>query len=311
MDWLDRMNRAMDYMETHLADEISYEEIARKACCSSYHFQRMFPFITGVPLSEYIRRRRLTLAAFDLQTADCKVIDVALKYGYESPESFTRAFKSLHRDQPDGGTPRRGVPESLSPHGLSTIDQRRYRDEISHRNQGSLRRIRDLRGNQHRPDKAFEEVPRFCRQCDADGSVDGMNAILGRFHDTSLHAALFDYTDTAFKYMICYNKPEGLDVPPRFTVLPVPASTWAVFPEPDSGRCGAVEPDLDGVVPDFRVRAGSRGRNSRCITVWPGIPWAKFGSPSAAGSLTPTENDRFTTIHPRAPGPGNFKSICF
>lgn len=62
MDWLDRMNRAMDYMETHLADEISYEEIARKACCSSYHFQRMFPFITGVPLSEYIRRRRLTLA---------------------------------------------------------------------------------------------------------------------------------------------------------------------------------------------------------------------------------------------------------
>ncbi|CAG7652973.1 Transposon Tn10 TetD protein [Paenibacillus solanacearum] len=100
MDWLGRMNSAMEYIETNLADNISYDEIARRACCSTYHFQRMFPFITGVSLSEYIRRRRLTLAAFELQTTDVKVIDVAMKYGYDSPEAFTRAFKNLHGIMP-------------------------------------------------------------------------------------------------------------------------------------------------------------------------------------------------------------------
>ena len=74
MDWLDRMNSALEYIETNLTDSILYDEIAQRACCSTYHFQRMFPFITGVSLSEYIRRRRLTLAAFELQTTDAREI---------------------------------------------------------------------------------------------------------------------------------------------------------------------------------------------------------------------------------------------
>jgi len=100
MDWLDRMNSAMEYIETHLSDDINYDQVAKLACCSTYHFQRMFSFITNVPLSEYIRRRRLTLAAFELQSRDKKVIDIALKYGYESPEAFSRAFKNLHDIMP-------------------------------------------------------------------------------------------------------------------------------------------------------------------------------------------------------------------
>ena len=69
MDWLDRMNNVMEYVETHLSDSINYDVVARIASLrSTYHFQRMFPFITNVSLSEYIRRRRLTLAAFELQT---------------------------------------------------------------------------------------------------------------------------------------------------------------------------------------------------------------------------------------------------
>lgn len=100
MDWLDRMNNAMEYVETHLSDTIDYDIVARIACCSTYHFQRMFPFITNVSLSEYIRRRRLTLAAFELQQSGTKVIDIALKYGYESPEAFSRAFKKMHGVMP-------------------------------------------------------------------------------------------------------------------------------------------------------------------------------------------------------------------
>ncbi|MCG6581885.1 helix-turn-helix domain-containing protein, partial [Acinetobacter baumannii] len=100
MDWLMRMNRALDYIEMNLSDEIELAEVARKACCSSHQFQRMFSFITNVTLAEYIRRRRLTLAAFELQNSDAKVIDIALKYGYESPVSFARAFQMLHGVNP-------------------------------------------------------------------------------------------------------------------------------------------------------------------------------------------------------------------
>jgi AraC family transcriptional regulator len=92
MDWLEKMNSAMDYIEANLMNEISYDKAAHIACCSTYHFQRMFSFITNVSISEYIRRRRLTLAAFELQTSSIKVIDVAYKYGYETPEAFSRTF---------------------------------------------------------------------------------------------------------------------------------------------------------------------------------------------------------------------------
>lgn len=96
MDMLQNMNQALKYVEDHLMEEIDFSEVARRAFCSEYHFKRMFSFLAGVSLSEYIRRRRLTLAAFDLKDSNAKVIDVAIKYGYRSPDSFTRAFQGLH-----------------------------------------------------------------------------------------------------------------------------------------------------------------------------------------------------------------------
>ena len=99
MDWLKRMNDALSYMEENLGGEISIEKAAQLACCSQYHLQRMFSYIIGVPLSEYIRRRRLTKAAFDLQNGD-KVIEVARRYGYYSPTAFNRAFQAIHGISP-------------------------------------------------------------------------------------------------------------------------------------------------------------------------------------------------------------------
>ncbi|WP_223226441.1 AraC family transcriptional regulator [Sporomusa sp. GT1] len=93
---LDKMNTALRYIEENLAGDIDFKEVARQACCSEYHFKRMFSFLASVTLSEYIRRRRLSLAAFELINSDIKVIDVAVKYGYNSPDAFTRAFQSLH-----------------------------------------------------------------------------------------------------------------------------------------------------------------------------------------------------------------------
>jgi AraC family transcriptional regulator len=74
MEWLERLNKSVDYIENNLADEISYDRAAQIACCSTYHYQRMFSYIAGIPLSEYIRRRRMTVAAFELQNNRMKVI---------------------------------------------------------------------------------------------------------------------------------------------------------------------------------------------------------------------------------------------
>ncbi|MEC3470396.1 AraC family transcriptional regulator [Bacillus tropicus] len=96
MDSLKNMNAAMRYIENNLTSEINFKEVAKLAYCSEYHFKRMFSFLAGISLSEYIRCRRLTLAAFELKNSDAKVIDVAIKYGYNSPDSFARAFQNLH-----------------------------------------------------------------------------------------------------------------------------------------------------------------------------------------------------------------------
>lgn len=95
MDWLKNWNQAMDYLEENLDGEIQMEELGRLAGCSAYHFQRMFSYLAGVPLKEYIRRRRMTRAAADLRTGE-RVLDVALRYGYDSPTAFNRAFQAIH-----------------------------------------------------------------------------------------------------------------------------------------------------------------------------------------------------------------------
>ncbi len=96
MDSIQGLNKALSYIEEHLEDDIDYAKIAKLTYCSEYHFKRMFSFLAGISLSEYIRRRRLTLAALDLKNCDLRIIDIAVKYGYESADSFSRAFQSMH-----------------------------------------------------------------------------------------------------------------------------------------------------------------------------------------------------------------------
>lgn len=96
MDWTARMNQVMDYVEMNLCGTIEEDEVARIAACSYSAFQTSFSQVTGISFSEYVRRRKLTCAAYDLQNTDEKIIDIAMKYGYESPDAFRVAFKSLH-----------------------------------------------------------------------------------------------------------------------------------------------------------------------------------------------------------------------
>ena len=96
MDWITGIQNALDYIEEHLTEDIDYDRVAEQSFSSSYHFQRIFSLLCGFTIGEYIRYRRLSLAGSELASTDIKVIDAALKYGYESPDSFARAFQKFH-----------------------------------------------------------------------------------------------------------------------------------------------------------------------------------------------------------------------
>lgn len=228
MELIDQLNRAVRYIEDNLTDSESLENVSKVTNYSSYHFQRIFIYLTDMSLSEYIRKRRMSRAVVDLQRGD-KVIDVAFKYGYNSTDSFSRAFERQH-----GCTPSHsrgdGVNFQLYPplnfhmqiKGAGKMTCRIEKKEVF-KMFGVYEHIS--------PDieKAFEEIPDFCRKCDANGTVEAMNEFLEVDSNTMLHAALYDHSDKGFKYMICQYVPNNKQVPDHFTILYVPQSTWAIF----------------------------------------------------------------------------------
>ena len=147
MDSLERMNLALAYIEESLDGKIDFKQVERLALCSDYHFRRMFSFLAGINLSEYIRRRRLTLAAFDLLHSDARVIDIAVKYGYSSPDAFTRAFVALHGVTPtearDARRPLKAFPRMTFQITIKGASEMNYRivEKEGFRIVGLMRRV--------------------------------------------------------------------------------------------------------------------------------------------------------------------------
>lgn len=110
LDWVSGIQNALNYIEAHITEQLDYDCIAREACSSSFHFQRVFSILCGYTLGEYIRHRRLSLAGQELLSGTDKIIDIAGKYGYNSPDSFTKAFQKFHGITP---TQARSNPASL------------------------------------------------------------------------------------------------------------------------------------------------------------------------------------------------------
>lgn len=233
MDWITGIQRALDYTEAHLTDEIDYEEAAKQACSSVFHFQRMFSMLCGFPLGEYIRMRRLTLAANELIQTKAKVIEIALKYGYDTPESFSRAFVRFHGITPTearcGGNvksfSRLSVKLILS--GGTIMD---YRIEKKAAFKVICRRKKVTKPE---GDTAAADIHDFWRECTEDGTI---SALCGHMKkEPKLRGVLgICFTDNMegaeFPYGIGVEYDGGEPVNGGFEVIEIPAHTFAVFP---------------------------------------------------------------------------------
>ena len=231
------MSLALAYVEDNLTDEIDHEKLAQIACCSSYNFHRTFSYITEISLSEYIRRRKLTLAAIELQNSGIKVIDLAAKYGYDSPVSFTRAFQALHGVTPSeartDGVMLKAYPRisfQISIKGEKEMDYRietkeafqvfgieevfALKEDEAHRKPSDLWEESHANGEYERLAKNAGDLPGF------------VSKDLCKVH------AVCSYRETSedtFPYMLCALRSSSSSID-GYKVVDIPAHTWAIFP---------------------------------------------------------------------------------
>lgn len=226
MEWLKRMMDAVEYMEAHMEEPFDAAQIAKVACSSPFHFQRMFHIITGNTVADYVRKRKLTLAAQELASTKVKVVDVALKYGYDTPESFSKAFRRVHGISPSAareqGMRLKAHPPisfQLSLKGDKDMDYKIIeKDAFKIVGKGIRVTTRD--------GENFKRVPKFWEECHKDGSCERICSIAGG--GNILGVCMNDFSNEEFTYMIAVEKPDAFTGEDMTEAL-IPASTWAVF----------------------------------------------------------------------------------
>lgn len=242
MDWLSRMNSAIRLIEDNLTEEIDYDKIAEIACCSVYHFQRMFSFITDIPLSQYIRRRRFTIAAFEIQNSDIRIIDLAVKYGYDSADSFSRAFQKVHGVTPslarDRGVQLKAYPRISFQISIKGDVEMNYRIEEKEAFKvfGISTELKFDESDIYEDAKTFlnksigDGTSQMILDAVGKGDIDDM--LYGEVEDNTIKQfgmfLHYGWNKTCLRFMIAMDYPD-YDIPEHFEVLEVPKSTWAVF----------------------------------------------------------------------------------
>lgn len=231
-EWSERMNAVVGYIESSLAGEIDTEEAARIACCSTYHLQRIFLAVNGLSLTEYVRRRRLTLAAGELLAGGAKVIDIALKYGYDSPDSFSRAFRNLH-----------GVnPRAAREPGVNLVAYPRISFQIQPGGNEMDYRIMEKPGFNiamvsrkftNAGGQNFKDIPTWWGEFRKSPDYAVLTALAGEKPGiltgrTMLGICYGEEKTGEFYYGIAIELPEGASAG-KFETMEVPETSWAVF----------------------------------------------------------------------------------
>lgn len=220
MGWLEDVRSAIQYMEEHLTEELSPEDVAASVHLSPFYFQKGFSVLCGVSVSEYLRNRRLTLAGRDLRLHGERVLDVALKYGYDSPDSFARAFTRFHGITPSQAKSGEGELRQYLPLKISISLKGGFEMENKIVKKpaftviGSTRVIKNEEG--------YAECPRFWTEHCESGDGEYISGMYGICMDGGEKGT--------FRYMIADDYVPSRELPDRFETVTIPESVWAVFP---------------------------------------------------------------------------------
>ncbi len=221
MEWVSAINKAIGYIEENITEDISAEEVARQVSISPFYFQKGFSLLCGYTVSEYIRNRRLALAAQELAAGGAKVIDTALKYGYDSPDSFAKAFTRFHGLTPSM-TQRSGaflktfapLKIKLSLEGGYIMDYR-----LTQKDSFTVMGV----SKKFTYENAKEAIPQFWREHYEKGNGKYVCGMFGVNIDETMG-------NSEFEYLIADAYNPAKDIPEGFITMTIPAFTWAVFP---------------------------------------------------------------------------------
>lgn len=220
MEWVQSLNKAIDFMEENLLTDLSCEDVAEHIYSSSFHFQRVFSLLTNMTVGEYIRNRRLSLAGQELSASKAKVIDIALKYGYDTPESFAKAFSRFH-----GITPIQAKREGSN---LKSFNRLIIKIQLEGGNIMDYRIVkRDAytviaKTRYFNSENNIKEIPKFWAEYFASGLDEIVCGMLGICEQQKPGCK-------DFRYGIGCDWSDDAEVPFGFEKLSIPAYTWAVF----------------------------------------------------------------------------------
>ncbi len=232
MEWITRLNATIGYIEEHLTEEIDYRQLGRLACCSSYHYQRMFGYMAGMPLSEYIRRRRMSRAAVDLQNGNARIIDIAAKYGYDSPTAFNRAFQGVHGFAPSQAKEPGMVLKSFPPISFQITIKGAVQMDYRIETKEAFRIVGISAPLEADIEKNFEAVPALWGRAAQDGTIPKLCEKMNGSPMGVLGVSMCNDLATIQRYYIAVASTAPAD---GFEEYIVPSFTWAIFSGQGSG----------------------------------------------------------------------------
>lgn len=221
MEWMAVIGNSIQYIEAHITEPLTIETIARAVNVSPFYFQKGFALLCGFTVSEYIRNRRLALAGNDLAATDEKVIDIALKYGYDSPDSFTKAFTRFHGVTPTAARRDGVLLKFFAPLKIRFSLEGGYLMDYKIVSKDAFTVLANAAVFPYEGAKA--RVPAFWQQHYAEGKGKTVMGTYGVNIDESMG-------QETFEYLIADPCDPGCEAPDGFVVRTIPAFTWAVFP---------------------------------------------------------------------------------
>lgn len=221
MSWIESIGEAILYIEDHITEDLSLEDIARKVGISSFYFQKGFALVCGFSLTEYIRNRKLALAGNELATGNDKIIDIALKYGYDSPDSFRKAFTRFHGVTPSQVKREDVMLKSFAPLKIKLSLEGGYLMDYKIEKKKAFKVLANKGTFSY--EEAKKVVPKFWQEHFKEGKGKIIKGVYGINIDEEMG-------QSTFEYLIADPWDEKKEVPKGFEVREIPEFTWAVFP---------------------------------------------------------------------------------